>query len=634
MKYRAEIDGLRAIAVLSVVIFHFFPQLLLNGYLGVDIFFIISGFLISTQLLNASTNNKFIHIIKLFYKKRIKRLFPALFFFLTITYVFFKLFFLEKDIISFENSLIASYTFWANFHFLMDGGYFGGNDKLKPLLHIWSLSVEEQFYLIFPFFLFISLGITKKINNFLITSVVLITLISFALWLILNNIDAKNLAFFILPTRIWQFGLGTLLAVILFKGLFPSISIFVNRMLFFISVSFIALSILFDLGSLLQTIMVSVGALGFIAFSRFQNYIFFVFFRSSFLIFFGKISYSLYLYHWPIAVALSYYFVDKTPLIYSFMGILISCLLGFASYKLIENIFRNKLNFKATLSFLLLCSLVSYIIFLTIPNNQTSGLAKKISKASGTNFRCEFSSYKLYGASRACIIKKDKSSNRMIVLMGNSHAQMYAPLVSSVTPNNSGLLLVPLNGCLPTTTVNISQRCILLAKKNLSSILEDKNIKTVIIGTTWYKNTYIDSKGKVVDKIKLKDAITKLVDSIRSSGKYTILFSPIAVPYKNYTSELPRKLRFNQISEKIVLDKIKISRLKYDEQFYNINSHFEKLLGNAYVKVYDDLCNQNNCFYGSQDVFYFADHTHLSKFSFKNFNKTKEQLKSLLASLE
>ena len=216
MKYRAEIDGLRAIAVLSVVIFHFFPLLLVNGYLGVDIFFIISGYLISTQLLKASTNNnKFIHIIKLFYKKRIKRLFPALFFFLTITYVFFKVFFLETDIISFENSLIASYTFWANFHFLMDGGYFGSNDKLKPLLHLWSLSVEEQFYLIFPFFLLISLGITKKINNFVVISVVLITLLSFVLWLFLNNIDAKNIAFFILPTRIWQFGLGTLLAVIL-----------------------------------------------------------------------------------------------------------------------------------------------------------------------------------------------------------------------------------------------------------------------------------------------------------------------------------------------------------------------------------------------------------------------------------
>ena len=82
MKYRAEIDGLRSIAVLSVVIFHFFPQLLINGYLGVDIFFIISGFLISFQLLNAfSSNKKFTLIIKLFYKKRIKRLFPALFFF-------------------------------------------------------------------------------------------------------------------------------------------------------------------------------------------------------------------------------------------------------------------------------------------------------------------------------------------------------------------------------------------------------------------------------------------------------------------------------------------------------------------------------------------------------------------------
>ena len=516
----------------------------------------------------------------------------------------------------------------------MDGGYFGGNDKLKPLLHIWSLSVEEQFYLIFPLFLLISLKINKKINNFIVISVVLITLLSFVLWLFLNNIDAKNPAFFLLPTRIWQFGLGTLLAVISFKSLLSSISIFVNRILFIISLSFIAFSIFLELGHIVQTIMASVGALGFIAFFRFENNVLYKIFRSSFLVFFGKISYSLYLYHWPIAVALSYYFVDKTPLIYSFTGILISCLLGFVSYKLIENIFRNKLNFKSTLALLLFCSIVSGTVHLITDNKKTTSLGKQISEVSGTNFRCEFSSYILYGSSRACIIKKNMSSNSMIVLMGNSHAQMYAPLVLSATPNKLGLLIVPLNGCLPTITVNISKRCLTLAKKNLSSILEDKNTNIVIIGTTWYKNTYIDYNGNVVDKTKLKDAVTELINDIRRNGKYPILFSPIAIPHKNFTSEIPRKLRFNQISEKTVLDKIKVSRQTYNEQFSNINSHFEKLLGKAYIKVYDDLCNQNDCFFGTHDIFYFADHSHLSKFSFKNFNKTKEQLKSLITSLQ
>lgn len=157
MKYRTDIDGLRSIAVGAVVLYHFFPNLLSLGFFGVDIFFVISGYLITLQFIKMETRSFFSTMID-FYTRRIRRLLPVLFFVLCLTSIFFSYILLQADLEKFYSSLIASKTFWANWFFYRDGGYFGGDDQLKPLLHIWSLSVEEQFYIFFPtYFYFVIL---------------------------------------------------------------------------------------------------------------------------------------------------------------------------------------------------------------------------------------------------------------------------------------------------------------------------------------------------------------------------------------------------------------------------------------------------------------------------------------------
>ena len=630
--YRTEIDGLRAVAVLSVIIFHFFPKLLSNGYLGVDIFFVISGFLITTQLLkNKDQTPK--EQLKSFYTRRIKRLFPALFLFLTLTYVFVRLFFLPTDLGSFENSLIASYTFWANFFFWRDGGYFGGNDQLKPLLHIWSLSVEEQFYLFFPLLLLFLIGLSRKIKYSVAAGVVLITTLSFILWLFFIYISGHNPAFFLLPTRVWQFGLGALVAVAAAHRLFVPLPSSANNFLFVTSVGLILSGIFSNIDFEFKTMIVTIGAMGFIAFSEARNTFLLSIFQSKLSGFLGKISYSLYLYHWPIAVALTYYFVDEIPVVYSLIGVLLSILLGYVSYKWIEETFRYRFNFKSTLSFLAVCLAVSVFVFLTNINKENVSLANTISKASGTFFKCEVSSFRSYGASRACVIKQTKSPDKTIVLLGNSHATMYAPLVSEASPSSSDVLLVPLSGCLPTTSLNLSSKCLAMAKKNLSTVLKEEKVRIVIIGTTWYDKTYFDTDGEKIDKSNLKIAIETLVKEISESGKHPVLFSPIAIPNKDYASELARKLRFNHISEQEVYNVIKFPRAIFDDEFSDINSHFQKLLGNAYVKIYDELCDQNDCVFGTEEMFYFADSNHLSQYSLATFDKTKTHLRALLASL-
>ena len=625
--YRPEIDGLRAVAVFSVVLFHFFPIILPNGFLGVDIFFVISGFLITSQLINY--NQSFFLSLKIFYIRRIKRLFPALFVFLTITSIFISYFYLKIDFERFKDSLIASYSFWANIYFWRDGGYFGGDNQLKPLLHIWSLSVEEQFYLLFPGFLLIFLKFKNISKIPAILPVFIITILSFFLWVYMHKIDGKSPAFFLLPTRTWQFGLGSLLALINVSKFFTSFSNVTNKILFILSniIIFVALiSKLFDRQIL--TIIISIGAFGFIAFSSSQNNLFINFFKSRIATFLGKISYSLYLYHWPIASILNYYFVDKISIFFSILGILFSLIFANLSFVFIENNFRNRLSFKYCIMLLFGCLLFNFSTNFLIKNDLNPSLANSWSIAKCKHFRCELSSYRPYGASKACKIKNAEKSEEVVVLIGNSHAQMYAPLVSENIPNNLNLLLVPLNSCLPTTTINISQKCLEMARTNLNSVLEDDNVKTVIISTTWYSDSYIDVYNNKLNKSSLKKSITELIKEIQNKDKSVILFSPIPYPGKDLANELPRKLKFGFLTEEQAVQELKILRSAYNIYFNDINSYFEKILGEKYIKVFNDLCDEVYCYYGNKQMLYFSDQNHIWSGALGQLYNSKKQLRS------
>ena len=173
---RADIDTLRAISVVSVIIFHLDQTLFPNGYLGVDIFFVISGYVITKSILKGLNNNQFSFLN--FYIKRIKRIFPVFLVVLLTTFIFAIFILLIADLNRFLESLISSLGLVSNFYFWITGGYFSTNDQLKPLLHIWSLSVEEQFYLFFPIFLYLLFKLKKQLNFFL-SITILVVAISF-----------------------------------------------------------------------------------------------------------------------------------------------------------------------------------------------------------------------------------------------------------------------------------------------------------------------------------------------------------------------------------------------------------------------------------------------------------------------
>ena len=146
-KYRPEIDGLRALAVISVILFHAGLPLFKGGFVGVDIFFVISGYLITSIILKDIDKNNF--KITKFYERRARRILPALIIIVIFSSVFSLIFFNSEDLIFFFKSAISSLTFWSNVQFHNEADYFAKTSEFKPLLHTWSLSIEEQFYIVF-----------------------------------------------------------------------------------------------------------------------------------------------------------------------------------------------------------------------------------------------------------------------------------------------------------------------------------------------------------------------------------------------------------------------------------------------------------------------------------------------------
>ena len=212
MKYRAEIDGLRAIAVFPVILFHAGFELFSGGFVGVDIFFVISGYLITTILIEDIENKRF-NIVS-FYKRRIRRILPALIFVLLTVYVVSYFIYLPIPHKVVGQYAVTSILSISNiFLFLKDNDYFGLDTSSNPLFHTWSLGIEEQFYFIFPIFLF-SVWRFGKVKVFWIVCVITLLGILMSEWSWRNTPVAN---FYLLPTRAWELLAGSLVAFIVQK---------------------------------------------------------------------------------------------------------------------------------------------------------------------------------------------------------------------------------------------------------------------------------------------------------------------------------------------------------------------------------------------------------------------------------
>jgi len=206
VNYRPEIDGLRAIAVMPVIFFHAGFEFFNGGFVGVDIFFVISGYLITALILNELASKKFNLVT--FYERRARRILPALLSTIFLVMPFAWLYFMPGHMKNFSESVIAATLFSSNILFWKESGYFDIASESKPLIHTWSLAIEEQFYILFPLFLMLAWKLGRSIAAYLIILAFVIS-ISLAHW---GAYTHPTAAFFLLPTRGWELLMGSLIA--------------------------------------------------------------------------------------------------------------------------------------------------------------------------------------------------------------------------------------------------------------------------------------------------------------------------------------------------------------------------------------------------------------------------------------
>jgi peptidoglycan/LPS O-acetylase OafA/YrhL len=209
-KYRPDIDGLRAIAVLLVVFFHAFPNRIKSGFIGVDIFFVISGFLISTIIFEDISDNKFSYAQ--FYQRRIRRIFPSLCIVLLSCLIFGWIALLTVEYTHLGLHVAAGSVFSSNILLWSESGYFDIDSASKPLLHLWSLGIEEQFYLVWPCMLILMSGLKKRHR------LLLLLIIAFSSFALNIGLLAKYpIATFFMPfTRFWELAIGSIVAALMF----------------------------------------------------------------------------------------------------------------------------------------------------------------------------------------------------------------------------------------------------------------------------------------------------------------------------------------------------------------------------------------------------------------------------------
>lgn len=337
MKYRPEIDGLRALAIVPVIFFHAGFDQFSGGFVGVDIFFVISGFLITSILVSEMDEKRF--SIVHFYERRARRILPALFFVAAMCIPFAWVLLPPSEMKRFSDSLVSVATFSSNFLFWRQSGYFDTANELKPLIHTWSLAVEEQFYILFPVFLLLIYSVGKRAVTW-----ILIALFGLSFGLSQAIVAAKpSAAFFLLPTRGWELLLGAFCALSRKDG--RTISSVHTNLVSVLGMGMVLVAIFaFDHSTptpSFYTLLPTVGAALILLYASGSTLTGKVL-GSKPLVGIGLISYSTYLWHQPILVYLRYAMPGQMNLELKSLALFSALSVGYVSWKYIETPFRNR----------------------------------------------------------------------------------------------------------------------------------------------------------------------------------------------------------------------------------------------------------------------------------------------------
>ena len=605
-KYRPDIDGLRALAVIAVMLFHLHVLGFAGGYIGVDVFFVISGYLITSLIYGDIQARRF--SLSGFYIRRIRRLAPAL---LTILaaislLAFFKLKPVEMN--SFASSLAFQSISMQNFFFLSEGEYFLGSN-LKPLLHTWSLALEEQFYFFWPLLLLFICRYSFKVQ---LLSLIVLLLSSFAVNLLFMGLSPKA-SFFLLPSRAWELGFGGIVAILETRNLFHKVLshrlrtalgvvglvfVFFSFFYFSASTSFPGWAALLPVTGTVFLLASGVGSPTLVGRALSLRP----------LVLIGLISYPMYLWHWPIIVMIRHFGVALTHWVV--LAVFIATVtLAAITYRYIESPIRSRkwlpttkgLLCMVTAGFAILTSFAAHTWLTDGASYRYSQIARSFLTAplAAPTSRCGIFFRALHPREQVCAMNENTNTKRRVLLWGNSHADHWSGIFADLANESGSAFYLNARNCRGTPD---SEFCGKYVQKEILSFIVAEHITDVVLSSTGYGS--YDVPDEVFEK-NLKDLVRQLADiRVRT---WLVIDVPGGVELNPITA-------FEANPDAPELGVIALNRyLKTKKREHNL---FD-LLSSTYsdVHIVDpsiNLCDLKNCFGGKDKVVWYKDNGHLT----------------------
>ncbi len=645
--YRADIDGLRAVAVLSVIFFHAFPAVLPGGFIGVDIFFVISGYLITGIILKQQDLNDF--SVARFYENRIKRIFPALICILLFCVVFGGLLLLSSEFKMLGKHVGFGSIYLSNFALQREAGYFDISSDLKPLLHLWSLAIEEQFYLVWPLLLILAM----RINLNALSIITLCMLASFA-------IDVKFIAskpsevFFYPISRVWELLIGSMLVYFdlykrqrLAEGL-ARISLRysetkingLNNIISGIGCVFILVCLLYLSRDLAYpgwwAVLPVIGA-AFVIAGGPNSLISRTTLSNKYSVYLGKISYPLYLWHWPILSFLRIVSSKEPSGLWRLFALLISMILAGLTFKYIEGNIRYKKSRYISFGLLLFLLLIGGIGFSIYNKDGFPGrypseelLANDFEWNSKNLFSDEICQKK-YGTefSQYCKIY-DANQPPTIAIVGDSTSNHFFPGLSvKLAKSHENLLNLGRGVCPPLLGVKIyyssegDRNCEESVKQIYESIIDANTIHTVVLAFS--ESSYMNRGKDMIYSENTK--ITKSLDILEISMRNTLkmllaekkrVIVTLGVPDLDFDPKECVDLRPLHIFKELNNETCEMSKSKIEKKYFDYKEMLYKILKD-YPQVEEwnaseVLCDMEKCIAKMDGRALYRDSGHLSQF--------------------
>lgn len=607
MRYRAEIDGLRTLAVIPVVLFHAGFKTFSGGFVGVDVFFVISGYLITTIILSELDEGKF--SVFDFYERRARRILPALFFVMAVCIPFAWMFLTPRDIDYFAKSLIAVTLFSSNILFWRESGYFDTTAELKPLLHTWSLAVEEQYYIFFPLFLMVFWRFGKR---WIVAGLVLISLLSLGLgnW---ASYRYPTPAFYLLPTRGWEILLGVLGAFYLNKKRQINISVAAAELLSFVGVFLIAYSIFsFDSNTPVPgfySLAPTFGALLIILFAQ-QGTLVSSLLGNKIVVSLGLISYSLYLWHQPIFAFVKYKFLFGPPIVLMSISVLAVFPISYLTWRFIEVPFRSRLVHKNSVLFKY-CLIFSVMIplgamLLYSEKNQRFGIDAEAESLNRTEYVNNYCPYR--SDDGTC-----KVDNKKVLIVGDSMWQDALNILWTVHPFQ----------------FEVSQRSGCPPHDNIVTLMDDKHpskFSCQSLNVDRFRQSFDGIYAVVIMNrygwFKPSD-LERYLDFLKKKGVKRIL---VFGSYFGVDFNMDRLMKYYGDQEKLI-GALDSTHLLYrdiqDSEFYKLQERYDF----TYVSLLESGCDSRGCEYFFGGIPFTYDVHHLTlEFSKKIAEDNKEKI--------